>query len=321
MPRQLRIEHPGAIYYVMNRGDRREPIFHDDLDRKRFVTTLGETCVKTDWQIHAYCLMNNHFHLVVETPNANLIAGMRWFLSPGTARFNRRHKLFGHLFSGRYKSLIVDGSGNGYLRTVCDYVHLNPVRAKLLRVDQPLRDYGWSSWPAYLQPPEKRPGWLRVDRLLGEHAIPQDSVAGREELENHLEQRRAQADGEEFKHIRRGWCLGGETFRQELLDQARARAGENRHAQTRRESAEEKARRIMQAELDKLGWREEDLARRAKGDAGKIRIARRLRSETSVPLKWIAEELKMGSWMYVASRLNKKIEVKETNDRNQLKLL
>ena len=119
MPRQLRIEYPGAIYHVMNRGDRREPIFYDDFDRKRFVTTLGEACCKTDWQVHAYCLMNNHFHLVVETPNANLVAGMRWFLSTYTSRFNRRHKQFGHLFSGRYKSLIVDGSGNGYLRTVC----------------------------------------------------------------------------------------------------------------------------------------------------------------------------------------------------------
>jgi REP element-mobilizing transposase RayT len=110
MPRQLRIEYPGAIYHVMNRGDRREPIFHDDFDRKRFVTTLGEACVKTGWQVHAYCLINNHFHLVVETPDANLVAGMRWFLSTQTARFNRRHKLFGHLFSGRYKSLIVEAS-------------------------------------------------------------------------------------------------------------------------------------------------------------------------------------------------------------------
>ncbi len=110
----------------MNRGDRREPIFQDDFDRKRFVATLSEACAKTGWQVHAYCLMNNHFHLVVETPDANLVAGMRWFLSTYTARFNRRHKLFGHLFSGRYKSLIVDGSGSGYLRTVCDYVHLNP---------------------------------------------------------------------------------------------------------------------------------------------------------------------------------------------------
>jgi REP element-mobilizing transposase RayT len=135
------MEYAGAIYHVMNRGDRREPIFHDDIDRKRFVATLGETCAKTGWQIHAYCLMNNHFHLVMETPKANLVAGMRWFLSTYAARFNRRHKLFGHLFSGRYKSLIVDGSGNGYLRTVCDYVHLNPARAKLLRPEQKLCNY------------------------------------------------------------------------------------------------------------------------------------------------------------------------------------
>jgi REP element-mobilizing transposase RayT len=101
MPRQLRIEYAGAIYHVMKRGDRREPIFHDDFDRKRFVTTLSEACVKTGWQVHAYCLMNNHFHLVVETPDANLVAGMRWFLSTYTARFNRRHKQFGHLFSGQ----------------------------------------------------------------------------------------------------------------------------------------------------------------------------------------------------------------------------
>jgi REP element-mobilizing transposase RayT len=162
MPRALRIEYPGAIYHVMNRGDRREPIFHDDTDHKRFLATLAEACAKTDWPVQAYCLMANHFHLVVETPNGNLVAGMRWFLSTYTARFNRRHKLFGHLFSGRYKSLIVDDSGNGYLRTVCDYVHLNPVRANLLRLAQPLRDYAWSSWPEYLKPPEQRPAWLPV---------------------------------------------------------------------------------------------------------------------------------------------------------------
>jgi REP element-mobilizing transposase RayT len=230
MPRQLRIEYPGAIYHVMNRGDRREPIFHDDFDRQRFLATLGEACVKTNWQVHAYCLMNNHFHLVVETPEANLVAGMRWFLSTYTSRFNRRHKQFGHLFSGRYKSLIVDGSGNGYLRTVCDYVHLNPVRAKLLRPDQQLRGFAWSSWPDYLKPSEQRPRWLRVDRLLGELHIPKDSMAGREELENYLEVRRAQEDGGELKKIRRGWCLGGETFRQELLEQARTRAGDGRIA-------------------------------------------------------------------------------------------
>ena len=230
MPRKLRVEYAGAIYHVMNRGDQREPIFKDDVDYQCFLTTLGEACAKTGWQVHALCLMHNHFHLVVETPEANLVAGMRWFLSTYTARFNRRHKFFGHLFSGRYKALIVEGSGNGYLRTVCDYVHLNPVRAKLLRCEQKLRDYVWSSWPDYLKPPEQRPRWLRVDRLLGELRIPKDSVAGREELENYLEVRRAQEDDGEWKRIRRGWCLGNETFRQELLAQAHTRAGDDRVA-------------------------------------------------------------------------------------------
>ena len=126
MPRKLRLEYEGAIYHLMNRGDRKEDIFVDDPDRQRFLETLGEACQKTGWQIHAYCLMRNHFHLVVETLRANLSSGMQWFLGTYTARFNRRHMLFGHLFSGRYKSLIVDGSGDGYLKTVCDYVHLNP---------------------------------------------------------------------------------------------------------------------------------------------------------------------------------------------------
>src|SRR3990172_3051740 len=146
MARKLRVEYAGAIYRVMNRGDRREEIFRDDEDRQRFLTTLGEACAKTGWQVHALCLMPNHFHLVVETPQPNLVAGMKWFLGTYTSRFNRRHKLFGHLFSGRYKALVVDGSGNGYLRTVCDYVHLNPVRAKLLTAEQKLRGFAWSSW-------------------------------------------------------------------------------------------------------------------------------------------------------------------------------
>ena len=80
MPRQLRIEYPGAIYHVMNRGDQREDIFADDDDRRRFRSTLEEACTKTEWQVHAYCLMRNHFHLVVETPQANLVAGMKWLL-------------------------------------------------------------------------------------------------------------------------------------------------------------------------------------------------------------------------------------------------
>jgi len=304
MGRALRIEYPGAIYHLMSRGDRREPIFADDTDRHRFLATLGEACTKTDWQIHAYCLMGNHFHLVIETPNGNLVAGMRWFLGTYTGRFNRRHKLFGHLFSGRYKSLIVDGSSDNYLPAVCDYVHLNPARARLLRPGQSLRDYPWSSWPSYLCAPSQRPSWLRVDRLLGEHHIARDTVAGRRRLEQHLEAQRAAENGDSFNAIRRGWCLGDEAFRQDLLNQSHDRAGESHHPGIRRETAEEKARRILGEELDRLGWSGAELARRLKGDAQKVRIARRLRAETAVTLKWIAQHLHMGTWTHVSNQLH-----------------
>src|SRR5947209_5183628 len=198
MARKLRLQYEGAIYHVMSRGDRREDIFRDDKDREQFLSTLGQACAKTDWQVHAWCLMRNHFHLVIETPKANLVDGMKWFLGTYTGRFNRRHKLFGHLFSGRYKSLFVDGSGSGYLKSVCDYVHLNPARAKRVNADRPSRGFVWSSWPAYLRAPARRPAWLRVDRLLGQWGVPKDSPAGRRRLEQGLEARREAEADEEF---------------------------------------------------------------------------------------------------------------------------
>jgi REP element-mobilizing transposase RayT len=153
----------------MSRGDRREDIFLDDIDCYDFLQTLAEACQKTSWQMHAYCLMKNHFHLVVETPEGNLVEGMRWLQSTYTIRLNHRHKLFGHVFSGRYKALLVDGSGDGYLKTVCDYVHLNPARAGLLKAEDLLAGYPWSGLTWYAAAREHRPVWLRVDRLLGGH--------------------------------------------------------------------------------------------------------------------------------------------------------
>ena len=295
MARQLRVEYAGGIYHVLNRGDRREPIFKDDEDRLRFLAALGEVCIKTGWQVHALCLMPNHFHLVVETPQPNLVAGMKWFLGTYTARFNRRHKVFGHLFSGRYKALIVDGSGNGYLRTVCDYVHLNPARAKLLTPEQPLSAYRWSSWPEYLKSPSKRPAWLRVDRLLGEYRIPQDSAAGRRHLAESLEQRRGAEEGGDFKAIRRGWFLGNDALKRELLAAASRKIGQWHYGEAVQESAFATAERVVQAELAKRKWDERALAARRKGDAGKLAIALRLRRETTMTLAWIATRLQMGT--------------------------
>jgi putative transposase len=293
--RKLRIEYAGAIYHVMNRGDRREPIFQDDADRHRFVETLGEACVRSGWQAHAYCLMSNHFHLVVETPQPTLVAGMKWFLGTYTGRFNRRHKLIGHLFSGRYKSLVVDGSGSGYLRTVCEYVHLNPVRAKLLAPEQSLGEYPWSSWPDYLRAPGKRPQWLRVDRVLGEAGIPKDSAAGRRELERQIEARRGAEQAASYKPIRRGWFFGENALKRELLDQMSERFGPEHYGEERQETQTEQAEAVVGQELRKRRWTEAMLKERNKGDLEKLEIAVRLRHETLVTVAWIAQRLQMGS--------------------------
>ena len=295
MARKLRVEYPGAVYHVMNRGDRREAIFHDDEDRRRFLSTLGEACQKAGWQVHAFCLMPNHFHLIVETPRGDLVGGMKWFLGTYTMRFNRRHNLIGHLFSGRYKALIVDGSGNGYLKTVCDYVHLNPARAKLLRPGQPLATYAWSSWPEYMKPPSSRWSWLQVDRLLREYRIPKDNTSGRRRLEKALESRRMEGEGDEFKPIRRGWFLGDSKLKKKLLTKMVANVGESHESEQRRESSEVLAERIVREGLKKAGWTEADLAKHRKGVAAKASMARRLRRETTMTLKWIAQRLKMGS--------------------------
>ncbi len=235
MPRKLRIQYPGAIYHVMNRGDQREDVFCDDTDRAKFLSTLGESCGKTQWQVHAYCLMRNHFHLVLETPEPNLVYGMKWLLGTYTKRFNIRHKLCGHLFAGRYQALVVDGSGNGYLRTVCNYVHLNPVRAHLLPPEAPLEAYGWTSYGYYLKAPSQRPGWLRVDRLLGEKGIPQDSEAGRGQFAKLMESRRAQEAAADYETVRRDWIIGSEEFRQELLAAASEGIGPTHYGGQRRE--------------------------------------------------------------------------------------
>ncbi len=299
----------------MNRGDRREAIFKDDKDRLLFLDTLGEACEKTDWQIHAFCLMNNHFHLVTETPRGNLVEGMQWFLGVYTNRFNHRQKEFGHVFSGRYKALMVEGSGNGYLKAVCDYVHLNPVRAGLLAPEELLQSYAWSSYPLYLQPTQSRPAWLRVDRLLGEWGIPADTAAGREHFAACLEaRRRAEANGE-FEP--RDWCYGSEEFRQELLNQVSHLASSRHAGEEIRQSALAKAQRIAAEELGAMHWTEQDLLGRRKGDPQKVRIAARLRRETTMTLEWIANRLHMGAATHVATLLQR-LERKSQNSEKTL---
>jgi putative transposase len=144
MSRPLRIEFPGATHHVTARGDRREPIFVDDVDRTQFLTVLSQGLTRFNARLLAYCLMGNHYHLVLLTPQANLSLLMRHVNGVYTQTFNRRHGVVGHLFQGRFKGILVDT--DSYLMALCRYVELNPVRAKLV---EEAAAWPWSSYLAH----------------------------------------------------------------------------------------------------------------------------------------------------------------------------
>ena len=143
MARPLRVEFPGALYHLTARGNARGAIFLDDEDRQGFLSVLGSVIDRFGWICHAYCLMGNHYHLMVETPSANLSKGARQLNGVYTQRFNRRHRRVGHLLQGRYKAILVER--DSYLLELCRYIVLNPVRAGTVRR---AGDYRWSSYRA-----------------------------------------------------------------------------------------------------------------------------------------------------------------------------
>jgi putative transposase len=161
MSRPLRIEYPGAVYHITSRGDARRPIFRDDKDRLMFLDVLASIVCRFNWLCHAYCLMNNHYHLVIETPEGNLSRGMRQLNGVYTQRFNRRYRKPGHVFQGRYKAIVVEKES--YLLELCRYVVLNPVRAKAA-----VRPEAWM-WSSYRATAGfvDVPVYLTADWILG----------------------------------------------------------------------------------------------------------------------------------------------------------
>ena len=143
MSRPLRLEFSGALYHITSRGDRREDIYDDDADRKAFLSVLDYVCDTYNWVCYAYCLMSNHYHLLIETPDANLSRGMRQLNGVYTQTYNRTHGRSGHVFQGRYKAILVEKES--YLLELSRYIVLNPVRARMVRS---ARDWPWSSYRA-----------------------------------------------------------------------------------------------------------------------------------------------------------------------------
>lgn len=325
MARSIRIEFPGAYYHVMARGNRREAIFHDDDDRRFFLNTLSQACEMTGWRVHAWVLMGNHYHLFIQTPEPNLVAGMKWLQNTYTRRYNVRHRAWGRVFGDRYKAVLVEGDAPHYYQTLVDYIHLNPVRARLIqpRKKQSTLDFAWSSLAGgYALPAGKRAPWLAVAHGLKSFGLA-DTPAGRRRMVERLDRRAveeearacgipmlpAEADAR-MSHLRRGWYWGTQQFGDKMLKLAKA-VLPGREARAWRSSAVRRAHDEAQAQA----WLKEGIAaaglsmeefKKLKGtDARKAALAELLWQRTTMSQKWVAERLGMKSAANVSQVLSR----------------
>jgi putative transposase len=200
MARQLRIEYPGAFYHITSRGNERKNIYSADSDKKRFLEYLKAAHDRFKIMIHAYCLMPNHYHFLMETPMANLSRSMQFLNSSYTTYYNKKRKRIGHLFQGRYKAILVDK--DSYLETLSRYIHLNPVRAHLVK--QP-EDYLWSSYRYYLSS-DKIPEFLNTKFTLSLFS------SNKGEYKDFVEEGLNQKIKNPFKDIKANLILGDKKF-------------------------------------------------------------------------------------------------------------
>ncbi len=205
MARPLRVEFEGALYHVTSRGNAGDKVFADDDDRYAFIAALSETVGRFGWRCHAYCLMSNHYHLLIETPQSNLSRGMHFLNGVYTQRFNRRHRRRGHLLQGRYKAILVER--DSHLLELARYVVLNPVRAKMVRS---AKDWPWSSYRATVGHVES-PEFLYVDGILAQFDARRDRAV--HAYRHFVRQGR---DVDVWQGLRAGSLLGSDEFVEQM---------------------------------------------------------------------------------------------------------
>ncbi|WP_395738710.1 transposase [Prosthecobacter sp.] len=327
MARSIRIQSAGACYHIMARGNRREAIFHDDDDRRFFLHTLSQACEMTGWRVHAWVLMDNHYHLFIQTPEPNLVAGMSWLQNTLTRRYNVRHRQWGRLFGDRYKSVVVEGDDSYHYQTLLDYIHLNPVRARIIRpaARQSVLDYPWSSLAGgYALPPTKRAKWLAAESGFKSFDLA-DSTTGRRKMVERLDRRAA---SEEMKncgvpplpaevdartsHLRRGWYWGTQAFGEKmrklagaLLKKGAPKARNLRGNPHLKAHGQQQAEAWLKQGLKAAEIRAPELARLKGSDPRKLLLAELLWRRTTVSQEWLSQHLAMKSAANVSQQLRR----------------
>jgi putative transposase len=330
MAREVRIEYPGAVYHVIARGNAGNPVFFEDRDRKQFLKTLGDACEKTGWIAHAYVLMSNHYHLLIETPEPNLVAGMKWLQGTYTRRHHMTYRQHGHLFQGRYRAVVVQADDHQYFSVASTYIHLNPVRAGMIHLgEESLSGYRWSSYPEYLQAADRRPPWLQTERVLQSLGFSADTNDGCRGYEAYLEGRALEwgmAQGrheldEQWKLLRRGWYLGDNEFRDRLLVQvAQVRRDHQRESYqggARLAHDENAAETRLYNGLARLRLGLDDVRAMPKASIPKQVLAWWLRRTTTVSRRWIRDRLQMGD----ESRVTQSVKTVENSENANMKEL
>jgi REP element-mobilizing transposase RayT len=293
MARPLRIEYAGAVYHVLNRGNYRQDVFAVAGSGVSFEQTLFETCARFGWRLHAYVLMSNHYHLCVETTDGRLATGMQWLQSTFANRFNRLVHDRGHVFQGRYKALLIE-AGDSLLRVV-NYIHLNPVRAGLRRVET-LGDYELSSFPKFFR--RGRPECLVNSNWLDLAGGLQPTRAGMRCYQRYLVLLEAEDPSEQaalHQQLCRGWYIGTREGKKALIQKlAKGDLAAERGAEVAGYGVE-RAEVLLEEGLRRLGKNGSDLRSDRKLAVWKVVLAGWIKQHCGVTNRWFSETLHMGN--------------------------
>ena len=294
MARKLRIEAEEAVYHVIARGNYRADVFAADSTKAAFLHCLDEACTKSGWLIHAWCVMSNHYHLCLRTPQPNLVDGMRWLQATFSVRFNRFRHEQGHVFQGRYNALPVEPDAVG---AVCHYIHLNPVRARLVEVGD-LSSYPWSSMQSLARNCQ-RPAWLSVAEALDHAGGLKDTPAGRKRYLAYLDWLHQDDEAKKafaFDRMSKDWAVGTVAFRQELIKEHKdLESALARKDQSARETREAHWSGTLTRFLTAIGKSQKDIAEAAKGSPWKVAVASAMKASTTAGNPWLSRRLNMGS--------------------------